>query len=847
MRRILAAAALALTLAAPAAAQSDTSLTDQLYQVTIAQGPRAVLPAVGRDTVVMLPLGAVLRLAEIRVTEVRDGEGLAARIEPDRTALTVDLATAMLGRGDSTRPLEAGLAVWRDGELFLAAPLLAWLLDVMVDIDRTELSALASRTQDLPVVRRRLRELQRQALRDPFAARPAVVDLPAGRPNADGAVLDWSYLGMAHDPLGTASVQLALGTQAFGGGLETSVRHQRSPFERRTDTRATWTGVWPERAWLRQARVGDFFSGARRSQVLQGVEIGNAPYLRSAAFGAELLDGRPGTGWQIDLLRDGELVGFAATDSTGAYALPVPVQYGLNAIELEATGPAGERMRRRLLVVVPFDRLPAGALEYTVSAGRCRQRACTGALQAGVRYGLSPAVTLEAGSDAFWRDSLPDVWAPYALVAASPLPVAHASLERVANGFARARAEYNPTPDLQLEASHAVYDTTVAQSPVGAGGVRQTSDLTLFWRPAAARDLLVQASASRTRGLTGPRNAIGASVVLPLRTARLTGGLGWERSGGGAAARGSVRAHGSVDAVLRGPVAWLRQTFVRTGFAMETGEGLTLLGLTAGRRVSPSVRIDAGLVWRRTAGTALELGFSTDFPGARVGSHTRYAPGSGLSGTQSAEGSLLWNARERRVEFADGRSLGRSGVVGTVFLDLNGDGTRNPDEPAADGVRVRVGSRGAVSDSAGRFEAWDLVPFEAMTVEVHGPSLANPLWVPAVDGVRLSPRPNTVERVDLPLAPAGELEGMVRVAGEGRGVGALGLVLRHLASGTVARVVTFGDGSFYASGLRPGVYRIEPAREALESLGLAEPDVKVTVRPFDAQGAPAVTIELERR
>lgn len=822
---------------------SDTTLVDQLYQVRIAEGPRAVLPALGRDTLVLLPFQALLRLAQVRVVAA-DSAAVDARIEPDGARMRIDRAAGSATRGDSTRPL-AGSAEWRDGDLYVAPSLLSWLLGVTIDIDRTELLVAISRTQHLPVVRRRVRELQRQALRDPFGARPEIIDLESPRPIADGAVLDWSYLGAARDPIGTSTLQLALGTQTFGGGLEASVRHHNSPFSDDTDVRATWTGAWPAQRWVRQARIGDFFSGARRSQVLQGFELSNAPYLRSAAFGAELLGGRLGAGWELDLLRDGSMIGFTATDSTGAYAMSVPVQYGMNPIEVEATGPGGERIRRTLLLVVPFDRLPEGNLEYTVSGGRCRQGACSAAVQSNVRYGLSSAVTVEAGSDMFWRDSLPDLWAPYALVAASPLPVVHSTVEVVANGFVRGRAEYSPTPDLQVETSHAVYDTSVAQSPLGGAALRQRSDLSVFWRPGVRSGLIVQASASSARGRLGVRDEIGASLMAPLRGVRLTGGLGWERSGMGDNVHGALRAHGSMDAVIRSG-GWLRNTLVRAGFVAETDDGITLLAASVGRRLSRIVRVDAGASWKPGFGTTLDLAFSSEFSGARVGSHSRYTPAGGLGGTQTAEGSLLWNARERRVEFGTGRSLGRSGLVGVVFVDLDGNGVRDEGEPTAPDVRLRVGSRGARSDSAGRFEAWDLIPFEPMTVEIDGASLTNPLWVPAVDGVRLTPRPNTVDEIELPLAPAGELAGTVTIAADGRSVGAIGVTLRHLSSGSISRVTTFGDGTFYASGLRPGAYAVELSADALRDLGLLQPPTRATVRPFDPDATTEIAIALEQ-
>jgi hypothetical protein len=826
------------------ALDADTVLVDQLYQVRLAQGPQSVLPALGQDTLVLLPVQALLRLAQVRVIAA-DSSAIAARIEPDGVTLRIARSDGRLERGDSARTLAGRDVAWRDGEMYLAPALLAWVLGVSIDIDRTELLVVVGRTEHLPVVRRRVRELQRQALRDPFGARPEIVDLESPRPLADGAVLDWSYLGAARDPIGTSTVQLALGTQTLGGGLEASVRHHNSAFDDDTDLRATWTGAWPAQRWLRQARVGDFFSGTRRSQVLQGFELSNAPYLRSAVFGAELLGGHVGAGWELDLLREGSVVGFTAADSTGAYELTIPVQYGLNPVEVEATGPGGERIRRTLLLVVPFDRLPARELEYTISGGRCRQGACGAALQSNVRYGLTSAITVEAGSDMFWRDSLPDLWAPYALVAASPLPVVHSTLEIVANGFARARAEYSPTPDLQVEAGHALYDTSIVQSPLGGGAVRQRSDLNVFWRPSAGSALIVQASGARARGRIGVRDEIGASLIAPLYGARVTGGLGWERSGTGDGVHGALRAHGSMDAVLR-QGGWLGNTLVRAGFAAETDDGLTLLAASAGRRLSRLVRIDVGATWRHGVGTTLDLAFSSEFTGARVGSHSRYTTAEGLGGTQTAEGSMLWNARDRRVEFGAGRSLGRSGLVGLVFVDLDGNGTRDAGEPIAADVRLRVGSRAARSDSTGHFEAWDLIPFEPMTVEIDGSSLANPLWVPAIDGVRLTPRPNTVERVELPLAPAGELTGTVTIAVDGRSVGAIGVTLRHLSSGSVSRVVTFGDGTFYASGLRPGTYSVELSADALRELGLKQPPTRASVRPYDPSAGADVTIALEQ-
>jgi hypothetical protein len=130
-----------------------------------------------------------------------------------------------------------------------------------------------------------------------------------------------------------------------------------------------------------------------------------------------------------------------------------------------------------------------------------------------------------------------------------------------------------------------------------------------------------------------------------------------------------------------------------------------------------------------------------------------------------------------------------------------------------------------------------------MSVEVDTLSLEDPLWVPASLVYRLVPGPNSENAVDVALLPGSEVSG--RVALGDKGVGGVPVILRHLASKVVIRVTTFGDGSFYASGLRPGEYEASVAPEALDLLHAVEVRATVTVDPGAGPGSvDGVALEL---
>jgi hypothetical protein len=838
MRRCLAAAIMGgvlgfagrLTAQEPA---SPDSLTEVLLQLRIEGGPSEVVTALARDTVTLLPVGRFLELAEIRLVPSA-GHRVAGVLEPGRTPLVFDADSGTVSRGDSVWRPGRGELVWVGDVLYAAAGTVALATHTELQTDFGELILLVSQTSELPVVRRLAREQRRRVLLGLPPATPWTTSLPRPRRVAGGAVLDWAYTGAMEDPLGASLLQLGLGTQVLGGSLEMQYAGQQSDAGNTTDIRSSWSGAWPTARWVRQLRLGDIVPGARRGRVLRGFELTNAPYLRPAAFGQELLDGSLPAGWEVDLYQDRQLLGYAAVDSMGRYALDMPLQYGSNPVELLAYGPHGEVVRWRRTVQVPFDRLQAGRFEYAVSGGACHAEPCRAALSLSARYGIRSWLTAEAGSDNFWRDSLPDLWHPYALVSAAVTPSLGVTFEGVRRGLVRGRVDLDPTPDLHLDLEHTRFATGVV-SPLIGGGELDRTDGVIFWRPGPSESSsFLQFAFSHTRLTSGSLDAERLALTSRLGDLRVVTGL-HHRQLPGLAGGSQVGIDAAGDLVLRGPGPLLRSLFLRTDASIETS-GISHAAVGAGRQLTGPVRLDLGAGWTRgQRGLSLDLTVSTNLPGLRGLSRGRYNDVTGFQGTNFLEGSATYDGHLRRVELDNGRLVGRARIAGRVFHDLDGDGLQGPGEPGVAGVRLRVGSRGVVTDSLGRYSAADLVPFETMSVEVDTLSLEDPLWVPASLVYRLVPGPNSENAVDVALLPGSEVSGQVTLGD--KGVGGVPVMLRHIGSGVVIRVTTFNDGSFYASGLRPGEYEASVAPDALTALQAVEARTTIQVDPAAGAGS----------
>jgi hypothetical protein len=823
-----AAVALLAWLGTPALAQEDTILVEAAVQLHIENGPSEVVAALVYNGTMLFPVHRFLELSEVRVLafDLRDSlvallepRGLVVHFHPDRGELRLGDTVVALGRGDAT---------WWDGDLFASAAMLERAFGVLVRIEWADLSAFVGHTTALPVVRRARRERQRALVQRPRSPRGLDVRPPPSR--AGGALLNWSLTGSTGARTDYYTLDLGLGAHLLGGGVTLRPQFWNIGGIAGAEVRASWERAWPEREWVRQIRLGDVQSNGRRAQIVRGVVVTNAPFIRSSEFDVEQVVGSLPPGWEVELYDRGRLLGYGEVDALGGFQVPLAVRYGQNPFELVLYGPTGEVMRQKRTVRVPFSRLPDGRFEYAAALGQCRYEPCDALVSADARYGLTSRVTVQGGLDLFVRDGGGALWQPYAVASGAVLRSLNLTGEAIVNGHLRAAVDFEPTPDLRVSLGHTDF-TEAGREFSGAYLEAGRTEATAYWRPGAMNGTLYfQAFGVRSTQQLLTRTIARVSATARLGQLRYTLGLrhdGVQRDSLDAPDRFAVDL--GADAVLSGRSRWARGTNVRGELSVAPGEGLAALAATIGRRIGRAIRADVGVGWIRAGGVGFTLALTTALPGPRVGLRSQANTVTGTNGLMFVNGSMVYDSDHPGVRWTDGGDLGRGGVAGVLFLDDNGNGVRDADEPGIPGIPVQVGGWYDETDAAGRFTAWDLFPFEAVEIVVDSLSFDDPRLVPAAPVLRVRPTPNSFLSIEVPVVVGAEISGWVALDGEA--LAGIPVVFRELNTGAELLSLTYSDGTFYRIGVPPGEYEITLPDAVAEALGVFALPLHVFVPP----------------
>jgi hypothetical protein len=492
-------------------------------------------------------------------------------------------------------------------------------------------------------------------------------------------------------------------------------------------------------------------------------------------------------------------------------------------------GPAGEQVRQKRTIRVPFSRLPDGRFEYALAAGACRYDPCDALVSADARYGLSSNVTLQGGWDTYFGNADRTLWQPYAIVSAAPLPTVRLTGEAVVNGHVRAAADYELNVDLRASAAH----TRFARAGLEPGALftAAMTEGSFFWRPTyRGGTTYLQGAAVLATGPGMRRDLERLSANARIGIFRY--GLGFlhdEQRVWGRTMNRRVAIDASADAILMGPWPWLRNSSAQGLVAVEPGTGFSAMRAMIGRRIARRLRLDAGIGWFRESGVSLEVNFSTTMPGPRIGTRTRVTAQTGSEAMVYANGSVAYDPRSGLVRLGDQADLGRAGISGVLFRDDNANGRRDGGEPGLAGVPVSVGGWLAQTDANGRFSAWGLFPVEPVQVEVDSLSLGNPQFGLPASVIRVRPAPNSFGSIEIPVIVGGEVSGFVVF--RDHALAGVPVILRELNTGAEIHIMTFTDGGFYRGAVPPGEYEVTLPEQLLDQLNADAPPLSIFIPP----------------
>ncbi|MBI3992705.1 MAG: hypothetical protein HY342_05490 [Candidatus Lambdaproteobacteria bacterium] len=593
------------------------------------------------------------------------------------------------------------------------------------------------------------------------------------------------------------------------------------------DTYLTFSPLVLELAGFRGAA---FYTGGRRLRYGRTSLVGTAP-----------------VGSEVDLYRLGILVDFTTADATGSYRFAnVPLTQRSTVFEVRIFTPDGRTQVQYQTVSAQEDMVPPGRWATQGGGGHAvAEHNPFDVSGAEVRYGLFEPLTLGA-----YVVDLRN----YAVDNGDPIQ----RMQAVA-AFAIAR----PIDALTLQFEQAQDNETPGSGTrfnVFAGF--ELASLELEQRRYAG-DF---APPVRTRAVqfTAPallRTATDTILRTQLLATNLTlgyalGDYGQERRQTTLDARMDRR----LFADLSGTLSWEQVRYAEPGqrvLGTDTAEAQLIYRVDllsraefSYRQAQPTVGAAsalARLAYQKTVSTASRWFYSASYIQATDQDNTAVA-GAGylfannirLSGQVDSAGAWVVAASygvTTRLSDEGLRTFApelypRAGLTGAVFLDANGDGVLQPDEETLPGVKIKApGVDNVVSGPDGRFQGWGLPSDEPVNISVDLLSV-DALFIPARDHLLVATRPGQMLTLDIPLAPAGGLDGAV--ATERRELqsplSGLELVLQEERGAGISTTLVEWDGSFILEGIRPGDYVLFANPEELRSIGYRLEPERVRLR-----------------
>ncbi|GAO80696.1 MULTISPECIES: carboxypeptidase-like regulatory domain-containing protein [unclassified Sphingopyxis] len=565
----------------------------------------------------------------------------------------------------------------------------------------------------------------------------------------------------------------------------------------------------------------------------RGAVLTNRPIERPDAFDKTTFRGDLPAGWDAELYRNGQLLAFTSPNGDGRYEfVDVPLQYGANRFEIVLYGPQGQIRREIRQVQVGMDSIPPQQTWYW--AGFAQENADLiefgnqrrGAFRRGWRgtMGLERGLDTRTSAAAYFHSlmienvrynygevalrrsigpTLLEVGGSYAdngglaarasWLAAFGETYIRADAMRGWGGFVSDRLINNINGISSVSIDQSVklgrtvlplhFDVRHVERWSGVDSLEASARASASFR---ALTFTGQLDWSRTKVPVGPDPPDNLSASL-LANARI----------------GRVRVRGEARFALSGANADSRMTLIGEWAGRGDAEWRTELGYDRGLD-----RARAGLGYTRRFNKLQLTGFG------EVASDGSVAASLALAFSFGPKSNGGWRVSSEKL-------ASRGQVVAEVWMDENGDGVRQPGETALPDVPLTAGNAfvDAATDRAG-FGAIDgLEPFRPVMIGIDAGSLPDPYVQPALPGVVVTPRPGVATRVLLPMAAAGEIEGVLRRDG-GNPVEGLSVELVDAEGRLRATTITEFDGYFLFEGVAYGRYTVRPGKASAAALRL---------------------------
>ncbi|UCG63180.1 MAG: hypothetical protein JSV52_07840 [Candidatus Zixiibacteriota bacterium] len=703
-----------------------------------------------------------------------------------------------------------------DDDLYVRVESLARMFNLRLSFDFSMMRVYLALDKDFPAYQKLKRKIAREKLSRKRAALRDVVRVAHQREYISGAAVDWS---ISTNPVGGRNkhyYNLVTGGMLAGGDFKiTTAGSTDEPFNSEQFA-YQWHYYLSDGKILTQAEIGQVHAGGSLGRSLEGAMLTNRPQERRKYFQTINISDHVGEAWEVELWVDGKLMDYMVTDAGGFYNFNTDIFYGASNIELRMFGPNGELRTEEKILRVPYNLIPKGEFEYTVTGGRAKvggEKRAYG--QANVYYGVLPALTMGVNFDmpiGADDDEKPIISGDVTCQLFGNLTLNGSMAQNYA---ARASLSYSRPSLVNVMAGFTKFYENRFRNPL-----EQLSKI----------NFSISSPLKFSKGYLGLRYNISIDKYPDMTSMNMNYGFNASVAtfyltyiGKFKRSEFTNKSTKSMSSQFMLSSRLLR--FVRPQFRVEydhTSKSLSKYGVHLAKRVFRMGQLSLS-VERNVATKSNTIMATFNLITSFADFTARFTQaGKKTSVNQLQRGSVRYNRETHSVQFDRRNAVGTGSAVVRPFHDANYNGVMDPGEEYIPGLRARISGGHINIRGAERQYYYDgLRPYEDYTVEIDQYSLDNPLLKPSNENYRVKVNPNVVTAIKVPVITASEISGRVaRQLGPSlRGVGGTRIVLMNLSKESLIELTTFNNGEYYYLGLVPGSYKASIDPEQLKQFG----------------------------
>ncbi len=589
-----------------------------------------------------------------------------------------------------------------------------------------------------------------------------------------------------------------------------------------------WRWANNQKKIIRQVRLGKIGPASVSSiyDPVVGITATNARTTYRRSFGEYTISDYTEPGWTVELYVNNVIVDYKTADASGFYSFDVPLVYGTSQVMLKFYGPYGEERIKEQDLNIPFNFLPPGEVEYTLSSGYVMDGDDSRFGRADVKYGVNRFFTVGGGIE-YLSSIATGNKIPFLTFSVTPFRNFLITGEYADGVRSKALLNYRIPSGLILELDYTKY--VEGQEAIRLNYLEE--------RKASLSIPMRFSSFSSYTRLGFNQNVYEA---LKYNTANVT----------------FSSFLGKVSANISAYANWLSGSdpyiYGNWGMGIRMSHGFTLrpqgqVDITNKRITSVKAEIEkrvsrsgylaiAGEENFRSSYRSLNFSFRWDLPFAQVNGSSRISPND-YSFTQGAQGSLAFGSGDGRIVTDNRSTIGLGGVIITPFVDINHNGTKDKGEPIAPGLDVKMsGGRTLSGTQDSTIRIMGLEPYTSYVLALNDKGLEEISWRLKNKDIRVYIDPNQFKRIDVPVLPMGEVNGWVYIKNsrETRGQGRILVNFFNQKGELVAKTLTERDGGFTFLGLPPGDYYAQIDETQLERLKMTADEAKInfTIKPM---------------